>query len=125
MPLSLRRNHRISTEAYDANGNLTNNGTLNVYDFENRLVQRGGFVYDGDGNRVQETVSGVTTRYLVPDKNLTGYAQVIAEFQNSTVSRAYTAPRQTRSATMLWAARHRRPTRRARSRNMAMTRWAG
>ena len=46
-------------------------------------------VYDGDGNRVSETVGGVRTKYLVADQNLTGYAQVIAEFQNGTVSRAY------------------------------------
>jgi hypothetical protein len=31
-------------------------------------------VYDGDGNRVQETVAGVTTSYLVADQNFTGYA---------------------------------------------------
>jgi len=55
----------------------------NVYDFENRLVQAGGvsLVYDGDGNRVQETVAGVTTSYLVADQNLTGYAQVMDELQ--------------------------------------------
>ena len=36
-------------------------------------------IYDGDGNRVHETVAGVTTRYLVGEINPTGYAQVLAE----------------------------------------------
>ena len=64
----------------------------NVHDFENRLVQAGGvaLVYDGDGNRVSETIAGVTTSYLVADQNLTGYAQVMDELQNGTVSRSYT-----------------------------------
>ena len=64
----------------------------NVYDFENRLVQAGGvsLVYDGDGNRVQETVAGVTTSYLVADQNLTGYSQVMDESQGGAVSRTYT-----------------------------------
>ena len=36
-------------------------------------------VYDGDGNRVQETVAGVVTRYLTGEVNPTGYVQVMAE----------------------------------------------
>jgi len=34
---------------YDSNGNTIFNGQQNVYDFENRLVQRGGvsIIYDG------------------------------------------------------------------------------
>jgi RHS repeat-associated protein len=36
-------------------------------------------VYDGDGNRVSETVAGVTTNYVVADINPTGYAQVLDE----------------------------------------------
>ena len=61
----------------------------NVYDFENRLVSAGGvtLVYDGDGNRVKETVAGVTTSYLVADQNLTGYAQVLDEIQSGAVTR--------------------------------------
>ena len=46
-------------------------------------------VYDGDGNRVSETVAGVTTNYLVDTQNATGYAQVIDELQGSTVTRTY------------------------------------
>src|SRR5258708_21505547 len=54
-------------------------------DFENRLVRRGGvsIVYDSDGNRVQETVAGVTTNYLVGEVNPTGYAQVFAELSGT------------------------------------------
>ena len=61
----------------------------NVYDFENRLVQRGGvkIVYDGDGNRVKETVATVTTSYLVADQNPIGY--VLDEIQNGAVTRTY------------------------------------
>ncbi len=54
-----------------------------LYDFENRLVNRNNgqvqLVYDGDGNRVQETGSGATTYYVVDDQNPTGYAQVLEE----------------------------------------------
>ena len=90
--LSYDANDRVSTDSYDANGNTTfNSGQTNVYDFENRLVQRGGvtIVYDGDGNRVKETVAGVTTSYLVADQNPTGYAQVLDEIQNGAVTRTY------------------------------------
>ena len=34
-------------------------------------------MYDGDGNRVQKIVAGVTTKYLVATVNPTGYAQVV------------------------------------------------
>ncbi len=40
-------------------------------------------IYDGDGNRVQETVAGVTTKYLVGEVNPTGYAQVFAELSGA------------------------------------------
>ena len=38
--------------------------------------------YDGDGNRVKKTVAatGVTTYYLVDDRNPSGYAQVLEEW---------------------------------------------
>lgn len=41
-------------------------------------MQAGGvkLAYDGDGNRVKETVVTTTTSYLVADQNLTGYTQV-------------------------------------------------
>ena len=47
-------------------------------------------VYDGDGNRVAKTVGGVTTRYLVDDRNPTGYAQVLEEVAGGIVQRLYT-----------------------------------
>ena len=82
--LNYDANDRLSTQLYDNNGNTVNNGTLNVYDFENRLVQRGNvhIVYDGDGNRVSETVGGATVSYLVADVNPTGYPQVVQERQD-------------------------------------------
>jgi RHS repeat-associated protein len=46
-------------------------------------------VYDGDGNRVSETVGSVTTNYLVDTINPTGYAQVVDELQNGAVGRTY------------------------------------
>jgi len=66
-------------------------GISDVYDFENHLVQHGGVavVYDGDGNRVSETVGGVTTNYLVDTQNPTGYAQVVDELVSGTVTRTY------------------------------------
>jgi len=45
--------------------------------------------YDGDGNRVAETVGGITTNYLVDTQNPTGYAQVVDELQNGTVTKTY------------------------------------
>jgi len=83
---------RLGADAYDADGNTTNSGGIaNSYDFENHLIQHGAvtIVYDGDGNRVSETVGGVTTNYLVDTQNPTGYAQVVDELQSGTVTRTY------------------------------------
>jgi RHS repeat-associated protein len=90
--LNYDANDRTATDPYDSNGNLLNAGSgSNTYDFENRLVQSGGvqLVYDGDGNRASETVAGVTTKYMVADQNLTGYAQVVDELQGTAVTRTY------------------------------------
>jgi RHS repeat-associated protein len=90
--LNYDANDRSVTDAYDDNGNLLSGGVgSNVYDFETRLVQAGNvtIVYDGDGNRVAETVAGVTTNYLLADQNATGYAQVMEELQGGVVVRAY------------------------------------
>jgi len=90
--LNYDANDRTTSDPYDANGNLLNGGVgTNVYDFENRMVKAGGvkLVYDGDGNRVKETVAATTTSYLVADQNLTGYAQVLDELQGGAVSRTY------------------------------------
>jgi hypothetical protein len=50
--LNYDANDRVSTQVFDNNGNTINNGTQNVYDFENRLVQRGNvqITYDGEGS---------------------------------------------------------------------------
>jgi len=90
--LNYDANDRTSTDPYDAAGNLLLAGSgSNVYDFENRLSQSGGvtLVYDGDGNRVSETIAGATTQFLVADQNPTGYAQVMEELQSGLVTRAY------------------------------------
>lgn len=83
---------RLGSDTYDGDGNTINSsGTANTYDFENHMVQHGyvAIVYDGDGNRVSETVGGVATNYLVDTQNPTGYAQVLDELQSGTVTRTY------------------------------------
>jgi RHS repeat-associated protein len=89
----------LSSESYDANGNVTAAGGKSfTYDSENRLVSMsaGGnsvsMVYDAFGNRVAKTVNGVTTQYLVEsDLNPTGYPQVFDELNGSAVvTRTYT-----------------------------------
>ena len=90
--LNYDANDHVPTDPYDANGNLLNGGVgSNLFDFENHLVSAGGvtLVYDGDGNRVSETIAGVTTNYLVADLNTTGFSQVVEESQGGAVFRAY------------------------------------
>jgi RHS repeat-associated protein len=63
----------VSTLTYDANGNLTNdgNGKTYAYDAANRLISITqasgvtGFVYDGYGRRVQETLNGTLIKQWV------------------------------------------------------------
>jgi len=86
---------RLSSETYDQNGNVTASGSKSfAYNSQNQLVSINSdavtMVYDGDGNRIAKTVSGVTTHYLVDDLNPTGYAQVFEELTGSAVSRQYT-----------------------------------
>jgi RHS repeat-associated protein len=103
-------NDRLNGDQYDSNGNtkaapVSQPTALNAqqilgtddYDSENRLKQRIGtngsavqLVYDGDGNRVQEIVNGQTKSYLVDDRNLTGYPQVVEEIVNGVVNHTYT-----------------------------------
>jgi RHS repeat-associated protein len=88
-------NDRVTTDAYDANGNTrSGDGATYTYDFENRIksVNNGAvrITYDGDGNRVAKTVGGVTTHYLVDDRNPTGYAQVVEELNGTAVRSVYT-----------------------------------
>jgi RHS repeat-associated protein len=88
-------NDRLSSDTYDANGNTTaSGGNTYAYDFENRMTGENAgavtIVYDGDGNRVSKTASAATTKYLVDNRNLTGYAQVLEEVVGGTVQRVYT-----------------------------------
>jgi len=81
--------------AYDANGNMTNDGvhTL-VYDAANRIVTAanggttlGTYAFDGNGLRVSKTANGISTVYVYSG------SQVIAEYDNGagigTPSREY------------------------------------
>lgn len=88
-------NDRLTSDAYDANGNTRSSGGQSfTYDFEDRVRTADGgavrFVYDGDGNLAAKTAGGVTTRYLVDDNNPTGYAQVLEELVGGQVVRQYT-----------------------------------
>ena len=79
-------------DTYDNNGNTISSGGIgNVYDFENHLIQKGSatMLHDGDGNRVFKTVAGVTTGYMVDDRNPTGYVQVMDEVQGPFITRSY------------------------------------
>jgi len=85
-------NDRLTTDNYDANGNTISSGGISYsYDFENRLLMSGAalILYDGDGNRVSETVARVTTEYLVDTLNPTGLPQVVDEIVNGAVTRSY------------------------------------
>jgi RHS repeat-associated protein len=80
---------------YDLNGNsLANASHTFQYDSDDRIISADGgairLVYDGDGNRVAETVNGVTVQYLVDTNNPTGFPQVVEELRNGLVTRAYT-----------------------------------
>ena len=88
----------ISSETYDANGNvLSTGGMVYTYDSENHMTSMIGngkvvtMVYDAFGNRVSKTVNNVTTKYLVEDDvNPTGLPQVLEEVQNGVAVRTYT-----------------------------------
>jgi len=85
-------NDRLSTDTCNANGNTTSSGGVSYnYDFENRLAGGGtaGMVYDGDGNRVSESVGLTTTKYLEDTENPTGLPQVLDETVNGSVTRTY------------------------------------
>lgn len=64
------------TPTYDANGNLTFDGTFTYgYDAENRLISASGagntvsYAYDAQGRRKRKTVNGVTTLYVTDADN--------------------------------------------------------
>ncbi len=86
-----------TVNTYDPNGSetiVTVGGTLTTtytYDVRNKMIAYRGssgsatYLYNDDGNRVQETTGGVTTYYLTDTQNPTGYAQPI-EQRNSPTS---------------------------------------
>ena len=97
----------ISSESYDANGNVTQeaNGNHHTYDSQNHMLSMTNgsasinLTYDAFGNRVAKTVTtaGVTTttQYLMEDDvNPTGLPQVVEElsgpFNAGVVTRTYT-----------------------------------
>lgn len=53
-------------------------------------------VYDGDGNRVSESIVGTTTKYLVDTLNPTGLLQVLDETVSGTVGRTLTGSKDRR-----------------------------
>jgi RHS repeat-associated protein len=76
-----------NTDTYDSDGNTKSSaGRTYGYDALDRIVTvtNGSTTiaigYDGDGNRVSKTISGVTEFYLVDDRNPSGYAQVLEEW---------------------------------------------
>jgi RHS repeat-associated protein len=95
----------LSGDTYDTNGNtrttpLTALGSPltipDVYDFEDRLIVRTrsdgmtiNLSYDADGIRLQKSIFDVSasllsaTGYFVDTNNLTGYAQVLEEYANT------------------------------------------
>jgi RHS repeat-associated protein len=89
-------NDWLGSDSYDANGNTTIGhagaavSSLNCrYDWANRLTntvigsKNIAITYDADGHRTRKTVTegghSTTTRYLVDDRNPTGYSQVMEE----------------------------------------------
>jgi len=61
-------NDGTNTLTYDNNGNLTSDGTnTHTWDRANRLLSVGNhsYAYDGNGARIQKTVSSVVTDYLL------------------------------------------------------------
>jgi len=61
-------NDGTNTLTYDNNGNLTSDGTnTHTWDRANRLLSVGNhsYIYDGNGARIQKTVSSVVTDYLL------------------------------------------------------------
>ncbi len=78
-------NDWLTIDKYDNNGSTITNSTgiYYKYDVMNHLTNMNGSVfvsYDGDGNRVSETVGSTTTFYLLDDRNPSGYAQVLEEW---------------------------------------------
>ena len=88
-------NDRVASATFDPAGNtLTFAGYTYAYDFENRLVSVDGdeiqYIYNGDGDRVSQTIGDEVTGFLMDRLNPTGYAQVIDELVLSITERQHT-----------------------------------
>lgn len=104
-------NDRLNSDTPDNNGN-TLSGTVSAsgggsptktlngtFTYDDRLATAQttvanapanvSYVYDGDGNKVAQTINGVTIAYLVDTLNPTGYAQVLEERTNGSPTRTY------------------------------------
>jgi len=80
------------TYGYDATGNLISRtdsgGNITFYNFdsENQLTRVIGntetveYVYDAEGRRIERRSASGSVRYLVDPLNLTGYSQVVVEY---------------------------------------------
>jgi len=80
--------------AYDNNGNMTSDGVNSyTWDRANRLLSMDSvdYQYDGEGRRVQQTVSSVATKYLLDIQP--GLAVVLSETEGSNVIRNVFSPR--------------------------------
>jgi RHS repeat-associated protein len=80
--------NRLSSATYDANGNMTSDGTnAYVWDRANRLLTVGNteYRYNGDGNRISQTIGGIVTKYLLDTQP--GLALVLAETTGSATTR--------------------------------------
>jgi RHS repeat-associated protein len=91
-------NDWLTTDQYDNNGNtISASGNSYQYDALNHVTNVNNTIfitYDGDGNRVSKRMGGTTTYYLLDDRNPSGYAQVLEEYQSlnsqpSTLNRIY------------------------------------
>jgi len=87
-------NDGLNTLTYDNNGNLTSDGiNTHTWDRANRLLSVGNhsYKYDGNGARIQKTVSSVVTDYLL-DVNQ-GLTQVLAETTGANTQSYIHSPR--------------------------------
>jgi YD repeat-containing protein len=97
--LAYNTNDWLTIDSYDNNGNTTTSaGVAYQYDYANRLTNanNGGviIVYNAAGDRISKKVGSTNTLYLVDDRNLTGYTQVLEELTVisgvTNLARAYT-----------------------------------
>ncbi len=83
-----------NTLTYDAIANLTSDGVnTHTWDRANRLlsVDSHSYAYDGDGRRIQQTVSSIVTDYLLDTQP--GLALVLAETTGANTTRYVHSPR--------------------------------